>query len=119
VYRYRLGTGRKAKMSRREGLLSIEDDISNLSNSILRQGVQLVVDGTHPNFVRNILETKIIAANPRGKELLCFLIVLEGVLMIQDGANPRLVKETLFAFFPVHLVEAIDLSEHFEDITYY
>ncbi len=107
-----------AVKARREGLLSIEDDTLNLTNSNLRQGIELVVDGTDPECVRNILQIKIIAGNLRGKELLSSLIILEGVLMIQDGTNPRLLKETLFAFFPVHLIQSIDLSEYFEDITY-
>ncbi len=43
--------------ARREGLLSLEDDLANLDEPFLKKGIQLVVDGTDPEMVRNILET--------------------------------------------------------------
>jgi chemotaxis protein MotA len=46
-----------AERARREGLLSLEDDLNNLEEPFLKKGIQLVVDGTDPELVRNILET--------------------------------------------------------------
>jgi chemotaxis protein MotA len=46
-----------AERARREGLLSLEDDLGSLDDAFLRKGIQLVVDGTDPELVRNILET--------------------------------------------------------------
>jgi len=48
-----------SEKARREGLLALEDDISELPVEFLRKGIQLVVDGTDPELVRNIMETEI------------------------------------------------------------
>ncbi len=51
-----------AEKARKEGLLVLEDDLSRERNEFLRKGVQLVVDGTDPELVREILETESDAA---------------------------------------------------------
>lgn len=48
-----------SEKARREGLLALEDDINELPEEFLRKGIQLVVDGTDPELVRNIMETEI------------------------------------------------------------
>lgn len=48
-----------AEKARREGLLALEDDVQELSDDFLKKGIQLVVDGTDPELVRNIMETEI------------------------------------------------------------
>ena len=46
-----------ATKARREGLLALENDAEALSDDFLKRGIRLVVDGTDPELVRNILET--------------------------------------------------------------
>jgi chemotaxis protein MotA len=48
-----------SEKSRREGLLSLEDDLDSIDNSLMRLLLQLVVDGTDPELVREIGERKI------------------------------------------------------------
>ncbi|MBM9590212.1 MotA/TolQ/ExbB proton channel family protein [Leptospira sp. 201903075] len=48
-----------SEKARREGLLALEDDINELPEEFLKKGIQLVVDGTDPELVRNIMETEI------------------------------------------------------------
>ncbi len=48
-----------AEKARREGLLALEKDVMGIDDSYLHQGIQLVVDGTDPELVRNIMETKL------------------------------------------------------------
>jgi len=48
-----------AEKARREGLLALEQDASELDDDFLQKGIQLVVDGTDPELVRSILETKL------------------------------------------------------------
>lgn len=45
-----------AERARREGLLSLEDDIAEIEDQFLRKGLQLVVDGTDQDQIRNVLE---------------------------------------------------------------
>jgi chemotaxis protein MotA len=47
-----------SEKARREGLLALEDDVNELPDEFLKKGIQLVVDGTDPELVRNIMETE-------------------------------------------------------------
>ncbi len=44
-----------SERARREGLLALEEEVAKLENPLLRKGVMLVVDGTDPDLVRNVL----------------------------------------------------------------
>jgi len=56
-----------AEKARREGLLCLERETANIDDEFLRQGIQLVVDGTDPALVRDILETQIDFTDQRHK----------------------------------------------------
>ena len=162
-----------AEKARREGLLAMEEEAAQLEDNFLRKGIQLIVDGTDPDLVRNVLEIELafqeerhragqgifedmgayapafdmigtliglinmladiddaekiapgmalalittlygsvlanlvflpIAGKLRNRsdeEVLYRQIMLEGILSIQAGENPRLVEEKLTAFLP-------------------
>lgn len=44
--------------TRKNGLLSIEEDLSQIDNEFIKKGLQMVVDGVEPQSVRNILEAQ-------------------------------------------------------------
>jgi chemotaxis protein MotA len=48
-----------SEKARREGLLALEDDLEELDDPYMKKGLQLVVDGTDPELVKNIMETEI------------------------------------------------------------
>lgn len=56
-----------AEKARREGLLCLERETAGIDDDFLRQGIQLVVDGTDPALVRDILETQIDFTDERHK----------------------------------------------------
>lgn len=56
-----------AGKARREGLLALENEIEDTEDEFLKKGVQLIVDGTDPDLVRNIMETDIIMTEERHK----------------------------------------------------
>ncbi len=56
-----------AGKARREGLLALENEIEDTEDEFLKKGIQLIVDGTDPDLVRNILETDIIMTEERHK----------------------------------------------------
>ena len=162
-----------AEKARREGLLAMEEEAAQIEDGFLRKGIQLIVDGTDPDLVRNVLEIELAFQEDRhragqaifqdmasyapafgmlgtliglinmlaniddvdkiapgmalalvttfygvilanlvflpiaGKlkkrsdeEVLYRHIMLEGILSIQAGENPRLVEEKLMAFLP-------------------
>lgn len=41
--------------ARKEGLLALEDDLETVEDEFMRKGIRLVVDGTDPEIIKNIL----------------------------------------------------------------
>ena len=170
-----------ANTARKEGLLALEEASEEIDDAFLQKGVMLVVDGTDPELVRNLLETELSFVEERHKEgqgifetlgafspafgmigtliglinmlrrlddpstigpamavalittfygslmaNLLFLpianklkirsreeillkeIMLEGMLSIQAGENPRIIEEKLKAFLPPKIREEIN-----------
>ncbi|MDI6601748.1 MAG: flagellar motor protein [Thermoanaerobacteraceae bacterium] len=170
-----------ANTARREGLLALEDIAENLEDPYLKKGILLVVDGTDPDLIRNIMETELDFLEDRHKQsqgvfetfatfapafgmigtliglinmlknlndpskvgpgmavalittfygsLMAYLIflpmarklayltkeetlqkelMLEGILSIQSGENPRIIEEKLKAFLAPRVRESYD-----------
>lgn len=162
-----------ANTARREGLLALEEAAYQIEDPFMRKGILLIVDGTDPELVKNIMETELNYIEERHKqgwgiletmgnyapaygmigtliglinmlknlndpdtigpnmavaiittfygsiianliclpmaqklkvrsaeEMLLKEIVLEGILSIQAGENPRIIEEKLKAFLP-------------------
>ena len=58
---------RFAEKARREGLLSLEQELESVTDRFTRQGMQLVIDGTDPEITREILESNITVLENRHK----------------------------------------------------
>jgi chemotaxis protein MotA len=169
-----------SEKARREGLLALEDDLEEVEDEFLRKGIQLVVDGTDPEIIKNILYNELNQMQARHEEginffadwsglapafgmigtlagliamlqnlndkssvgagmslalvtslygaLMCYLIfqpfkrklqdqdgdearvreiMIEGILSIQSGDNPRILEEKLISFLPPRQREAV------------
>jgi chemotaxis protein MotA len=48
-----------ANIARREGLLALEDAMTDVDNPFLKKGIMLIVDGADAELIKNILETEI------------------------------------------------------------
>jgi chemotaxis protein MotA len=167
---------RLAERARREGLLALESEAAEIHDSAIKKGVLLVVDGTDPDLVREIMEADVASMSERhegkfamfaaaggfaptmgiigtvmglvnvlshldkpdelGKSIATAFIAtlygvmsanvfwlpmgerlkqrnkeevarrtlaVEGVLAVQAGDNPRVVREKLEAFLPMEL----------------
>lgn len=58
---------RFAEKARREGLLSLEQELGTVTDRFTNQGMQLVIDGTDPEITREILESNIAVLEKRHK----------------------------------------------------
>ena len=58
---------RFAEKARREGLLSLEQELETVTDGFTRSGLQLVIDGTDPEITREILESNIAVLEKRNK----------------------------------------------------
>ncbi len=167
-----------ANTARKEGILALEEATKTMDDSFLQKGIMLIVDGTDPELVRNILETEIVYIEGRhgkvrgvwefigaiapafgmigtliglivmlqnmsdpgslgpsmavalittfygslianfvaipvankmkifsGDEMLMKEVLIEGMLSIQAGENPRIIEEKLKAFLSPNLRE--------------
>ncbi len=162
-----------AATARRDGLLTLEQSADDLEDLFLKKGILLIVDGTNPELIKNMMETELVFLEDRHKqgqgvlesmgtfapafgmigtliglinmlknlsdpsklgpsmavalvttfygvilanlvflplagklknksreEVLYKEIMLEGILSIQAGENPRIIEEKLRAFIP-------------------
>ena len=100
-------------VARREGLLALEEygnqlAVSNTeADKFLKLAIFLIVDGTDPEFVRRILENKIVVRGMDTLEGFLYYIMMEGALSIQAGVNPRIIEETMYSYFPEEAVDKI------------
>ncbi|MBN2897926.1 MAG: MotA/TolQ/ExbB proton channel family protein [Clostridia bacterium] len=173
-----------ANIARREGLLALEEAVAEINDDFLQKGVMLIVDGTDPELVKNILETELsyiegrhsngrglfatlgslapafgmigtliglvamlknlddpssigpamavallttfygsVLANlffipmenklgiKSGEEILVREIMIEGLLSIQAGENPRIIEEKLKAFLAPSVRSSVSTEE--------
>lgn len=61
-----------SNISRKEGLLALEEATHDMDDEFLKKGINLVVDGTDPDLVRGILETDLINLETRHKKVIGF-----------------------------------------------
>jgi len=86
-----------ADKARREGLLALEDELEDLDDEFLKQGLRLVVDGTDHDIINYILSNHInIEQNEYRKRIK--KIMKEAVLNIQMGNNSKLIVHTLISY---------------------
>jgi chemotaxis protein MotA len=169
-----------ANIARKEGMLALEERVNDLEEEFLKKGIMLVVDGTDPELVKNIMEAELGSIESRhqkgismiemiatfapafgmmgtviglvimmqnmedpsalgagmatalittfygsmvaniiaipiatklkrfsANEIMYKEILLEGLLSIQAGENPRIIEEKLYSFLPRSAKEAV------------
>ena len=61
-----------SNISRKEGLLALEEAATNIDDEFLKKGLLLIVDGTDPELVRSIMDTEQMAVEDRHKTVISF-----------------------------------------------
>ncbi|HUR85231.1 MAG TPA: flagellar motor protein [Solirubrobacteraceae bacterium] len=54
-----------AEKARRDGLLALDDELETVEDDFMRRGLQLVVDGTDPDMVAEVLDSEVEAMGRR------------------------------------------------------
>lgn len=57
-----------AELTRKEGILSLEQKVSGIEDPFLLSGVQFVIDGQNPEFIREVMLEKVEAMESRHEE---------------------------------------------------
>lgn len=81
-----------AEVATKSGLLTLENELSNLEDPFLNLGLQLIIDRVEAENVRDVLDSDIYYNESNGRELLKKIIIREGLLRIQAGDTPRNVE---------------------------
>jgi chemotaxis protein MotA len=68
-----------ADKARREGLLALESDVENIHDEFTRKGVQLMIDGTDPELLREIMEIESEAMKERHEGNFSVLELMGGI----------------------------------------
>lgn len=77
------------QIAQKNGLLALESELPNIEDRFLRLGLQLIIDRTEPNNVKDVLDSDIYYNESNGRELMSKIIIREGLLRIQAGDTPR------------------------------
>ena len=81
--------------SRAHGLLSLESDVEGIEDKIIHKGLQLVIDGTDPEYVesitRSMLEKELQLMRTK------YEAAIDSILSVQMGDSPLLIREKLEA----------------------
>lgn len=88
-----------SKKAHMQGLLSLESEICDNHPFLLKKGVDLVLYGMEPFTLQEVMDTYISSGNYSGKELLSRILIRNGMLAIQMGEYPWIVREKLSACF--------------------
>ncbi|MEZ5359456.1 MAG: flagellar motor protein [Candidatus Zixiibacteriota bacterium] len=67
-----------AEKARREGVLGLEEDLKKIGDPFLRKAIQLVIDGTDSNDMRQILETEVTYIAERHRQGIALFKALGG-----------------------------------------
>lgn len=86
----------KAKCS---GLLSLEPEIDVVQLELFKKSIQMLIDGIEPESLREILMNYTLCGGYKGKELLIRILIIEGILDIQQGVQTLILREKLSSFF--------------------
>lgn len=94
-----------SRIGREEGLLSLESAAEEMDKKIvhselLKNAVNLVCDGTDPDIIAEILTSNYWVDSQSRIEYVVGYIYVRGILLVQDGINPRALEDILYAIVP-------------------
>jgi flagellar motor component MotA len=86
-----------AEEARAGGILVLEGRINEEEPAFVAAGISLLTDGLATDDMEQILTAMIVSGSDTGSELLGKLIAAQGILMLNQGLNPNLIRRTLLA----------------------
>ena len=86
-----------AETARREGILALDSLAQVMTDPFMKDAVQLAVDGTEPDLIMDILKTWMESLVHEQETK--YKKVIEAIMAIQSGDNPRIVAHKLEVIF--------------------
>lgn len=88
--------------AREEGLLPLEFVIQNFSSDFLKLPILLIVDAFPPEEIIEITSNEYWTRDPQGVQAMIAYFYIRGTLYIQEGCNPKLLKDILKTLIPLN-----------------
>jgi AraC-like DNA-binding protein len=88
-----------SRKAHKYGLLFLESEVSSQSHLFLKKGIDLLLGGTKPENLKAVLWNYLNVGDYSSKEILERVIMLNGLLLIQAGDYPWMVREHLSSLF--------------------
>ena len=117
-----------AEQARREGILALEARVADINDEFLKKGIQLAVDGTEPDLIKDILTTEISFTEARHEEgtkvfdflaamgpsfgmigTLIGLVLMLGNMSDVDSIGPNMAVSLITTFYGSMLANCICL----------
>jgi chemotaxis protein MotA len=80
---------RLSELISKQGVLALENELSQINDPFLNLGIQLIIDRVEPENIQDVLDSDIYYNQSNGRELLKKIIIREGLLRIQAGDTSR------------------------------
>lgn len=109
-----------AKAARTYGLLAVEEealhlDLENEAEAILHEAAELIVDGSSPECVAEVLSNYYWISQPEGYAATAAYIGIRGALLVQEDVNPYSVQLIAGSMLPVKIREkCIEVCRNYE-----
>lgn len=108
-----------AHVARREGLLALEEfayalDEELFVNKFFKDAIILVCDGTDPDVLETLLSRDILIARPDSLDGYACYIAMRGILNVQMGENPYILREEMIHLLPVGI--RTEARTHLEEV---
>ena len=109
-----------AKAARTYGLLAVEEealhlDLENEAEAILHEAAELIVDGSSPECVAEVLSNYYWISQPEGYVATAAYIGIRGALLVQEDVNPYSVQLIAGSMLPVKIREkCIEVCRNYE-----
>lgn len=94
--------------ARQFGLLSLEPEIELVQPEFFKKAIQIIIDGIEPESARQILWNYVLQGSYKGKDLLIRIVIIEGILAIQQGVSTKLLQEQLASYLGEDFMEEIN-----------
>ena len=94
-----------ARQALKNGILSLQPVEGQTTDPFLREALQLLVDGTEPALLHDLLETRLKRAILPQQSTRCAMII-EAVMSIQSGDHPVLIRHKMGTIYLAESVSA-------------
>ena len=101
-------------IARMKGVLVLQLEIEQEQSLFLKTAGNLIINGTDPQIVKEILQNLILSENHTGAQLLERLIIAEGILGVQSGENPDILAMRLASMLGEKYLTEVDAFPHQE-----